>query len=74
VPKPGEEDVVLPSNRDNAEKHFYSLQKRLNDCEEFHGMYHSQMIDYIEKEHVETVTSEESMNDTFSLPHHAVKK
>jgi hypothetical protein len=32
------------------------------------------MIDYIEKEHVETVTSEESMNDTFYLPHHAIKK
>ena len=48
--------------------------KKLDNNDEFKGMYYAHMMDYIEKGHVEQVTTAKSIPDMFYLPHHAVKK
>lgn len=74
VSLPRKENVVVSSNLRNAEKRFQSLQRKLDNDEEFSEMYYAHMTDYIEKGHVEQVATTESTPDVFYLPHHAVKK
>ena len=74
VSLPRKDDVVLSSNKGNAKKRFRSLQRNLDGNAEFQKMYYAHMIKYIEKGHMEQIMEAESENDTFYLPHHAVKK
>jgi hypothetical protein len=47
------EHITIPTNRQNAEKRFQTLQYRLERDEVPQDVYYSQMLDYIRKGHVE---------------------
>lgn len=74
VSLPRKKDVQFTSNIHTAEKRFKALKKRLKEDDEFRSMYNRQMSDYIIKGQVEIVPPNDSSEDIYYLPHHAVKK
>ena len=72
LPKKG--DVPLPNNRQNAETRFKSLETRLKKNADLHHVYHTHMLDYIQRGQVEVVGPGKEQEGTFYLPHHAVSK
>jgi len=64
----------LSPNRDNAERKFSTLQKRLQQDDALQTIYEEQMLDHIVKEQVELAPTTESLTGVFYLPHHVVKK
>ena len=70
---PRKENLDLHDNYHTAEKRFQSLEKRLARNETLKNTYTGQMLDYINKDHVELAPAETS-GDEFYLPHHLVKK
>jgi hypothetical protein len=68
------EHITLPTNRQNAERRFRTLQKRLERDEGLQEVYYSQMLDYIRKGHVEIVEPVQDSNESYYQPQHLVKK
>jgi hypothetical protein len=66
------EHITLPTNRQNAEKRFQTLQYRLE--RDLQDVYYSQMPDYIIKGHVEIAEPIQNCNESHYLPHHLVKR
>jgi hypothetical protein len=71
---PKKHDIILPSNRINAEKRLGNLEKRLEDNQALKEMYHEHMLSYITTGQVETASAEDPTSTVFYLPHHAVRK
>jgi len=65
--------TTLPSNKQNAENRFRSLETRLRKNTNLRHIYYVHMLDYIQCGQVEPVGPSEEQ-DTFYLPHHAVSK
>ncbi|KAJ4427073.1 hypothetical protein ANN_24688 [Periplaneta americana] len=74
VSLPRKEGVIPPTNRCNAERRFYNLEKRLQGNAHLKEIYYAQMMDYIAKGHVELVALEIQPYDELYLPHQFVKK
>ncbi|XP_021929921.1 uncharacterized protein LOC110834758 [Zootermopsis nevadensis] len=74
VSLPRKKDILLSDIRTMAEKRFQTLQIRLQANADFKSMYHNHMLDYILKNQVEVVPPDETFDNVFHLPHHAVKK
>jgi hypothetical protein len=74
VSLPRKENVNLPSNRENAENRFRSLEARLRKNANLRHIYHTHMLDCIQRVQVEVVDPDEENGDLFYLPHHAVSK
>jgi hypothetical protein len=68
------EHITLPTNRQNAERRFRTLQKRLEKDKGLQEVYYSQMLDYIRKGHVEIAEPVQDSNESYYLPHHLVKR
>jgi len=74
VSLPRKENVNLPSNLENAENRFKSLEARLRKNEKLRHIYYTHMLRYIQRGQVEVVDPGEEHGDLFYLPHHAVSK
>jgi hypothetical protein len=68
------EHITIPTNRQNAERRFRTLQKRLGKDEGLREVYYSQMLDYIRKGNVEIAEPVQDSNESYYLPHHLVKR
>jgi hypothetical protein len=68
------QNVILPSNRQNAENRFKSLEARLRKNDNLRHIYYTDMLDYIQREQVEVVDPGEEHGDTFYLPHQTVSR
>ena len=73
VSLPKKEITTLPSNKQNAENRFRSLEERLRKNTNLRHIYYAHMLDYIQRGQVEPIGPSEEQ-DTFYLPHHAVSK
>jgi hypothetical protein len=68
------ENVKLPSNRENADNRFKSLESRLRKNAKLSHIYYTHMLDYIQRGQVEVVDPGKEHGDLFYLPHHVVSK
>jgi hypothetical protein len=68
------ENLTLPSNRQNAENRFKSLETKLRKNANLRHNYYTYMLDYIQCGQVEEVEPGEEQGGTFYLSHHAVSK
>jgi hypothetical protein len=68
------EHITLPTNRQNAERRFWTLQKRFERDEGLQEVYYSRMLDYIRKGHVEIAEPVQESNESYYLPHHLIKR
>ena len=74
VSLPKKENVTLPTNRQNAENRFKSLETRLRKNVNLRHVCYTHMLDYMQQERVEVVDQDKKQEGTFYLPHHAVSK
>jgi len=74
VSLPKKENITLPTNRQNAENRFRSLETRLRKNAKLRHVYYTHMLDYMQRGQVEVVDPDEKQEGTFYLPHHAVCK
>ena len=74
VSLPKKENITLPTNRQNAENRFRSLETRLRKNANLRHVYYTHMLDYMQRGQVEVVDPDEKQEGTFYLPHHAVSK
>jgi hypothetical protein len=70
---PKKEYITLPSNRQNAENRFRSLEIRLRKNANLRRVYYTHMLDYTHRGQVE-VDPDEKQEGTFYLPRYAVSK
>ncbi|CAI6363776.1 unnamed protein product [Macrosiphum euphorbiae] len=57
-----------------AQQRFFNLEKRLSKYRELCIAYHKFMSEYLNMNHMELVTNDDSNSQTYYLPHHAVIK
>jgi hypothetical protein len=74
VSLPKKESITLPTNRQNAENRFKSLETRLRKNANVSHVCYTHMLDYMQRGQVEVVDPGEKQEGTFYLPHHAVSK
>jgi hypothetical protein len=72
VSLPKKENVTLPTNRQNAENRFKSLETSLRKNANLRHVYDTHMMDYMHRGQVEVIHQDEKQERTFYLPHHTV--
>ena len=69
------DNIILPYNRELAEKRLYSLEKKFTKNQHFKQLYERQISDYIEKGYVKKLSENElpiTSPITNYVPHHGV--
>jgi hypothetical protein len=74
VSLPKKENIILPTNRQNTENRFRSLETRLRKNANLCHVYYTHKLDYMQRRQVEVVDPDEKQEGTFYLPHHAYPK
>lgn len=74
VSLPRKADIILSSNLSTAENRFHSLENRLQNNEELKTIYHTTMLNYIQRDQVELSPKDSTAGNVYYLPHHIVKK